>query len=327
MPLSIEAIELRKSFKKVGYRNLFPWRRQSISALKGISFEVKKEELFGILGPNGAGKTSLIKILCTLILPDSGTALINGYDIYHHEKKIKKYIGYITSDARSFFWRLTGNQNLHFFGTLYNLSSEETKKRINYLVDLLDLKKEIDMPFMGYSSGIKQRLSIARGLLRNPEILLMDEPTRSLDPLAKLRLQQFIKEDLVGEQKKTVFLATHDLLEAEYLCDRLAILSQGKIVAIGKVDAIKKSLGKKKKVLLRLKTHRKNVFDKLLKINGVYGINVSSYLNGITSLEVELNNEEVIPSVLTHLVHKKISILSCTPKEPSLKEVLEQVIV
>lgn len=327
MPLSIEAIELRKSFKKVGYRNLFPWRRQSISALKGISFEVKKEELFGILGPNGAGKTSLIKILCTLILPDSGTALINGYDIYRHEKKIKKYIGYITSDARSFFWRLTGNQNLHFFGTLYNLSSEETKKRINYLVDLLDLKKEIDMPFMGYSSGIKQRLSIARGLLRNPEILLMDEPTRSLDPLAKLRLQQFIKENLVGEQKKTVFLATHDLLEAEYLCDRLAILSQGKIVAIGKVDAIKKSLGKKKKVLLRLKTHRKNVFDQLLKINGVYAINISSYLNGITSLEVELSSEEVFPSVLTHLVHKKISILSCTPKEPSLKEVLEQVIV
>lgn len=298
-----------------------------ISALNGISFEVKKEELFGILGPNGAGKTSLIKILCTLILPDSGTALINGYDIYRHEKKIKKYIGYITSDARSFFWRLTGNQNLHFFGTLYNLSSEETKKRINYLVDLLDLKKEIDMPFMGYSSGIKQRLSIARGLLRNPEILLMDEPTRSLDPLAKLRLQQFIKENLVGEQKKTVFLATHDLLEAEYLCDRLAILSQGKIVAIGKVDAIKKSLGKKKKVLLRLKTHRKNVFDQLLKINGVCGINISSYLNGITTLEVELSSEEVIPSVLTHLVHKKISILSCTPKEPSLKEVLEQVIV
>lgn len=327
MPLSIEAIELRKSFKKVGYRNLFPWRRQSISALKGISFEVKKEELFGILGPNGAGKTSLIKILCTLILPDSGTALINGYDIYRHEKKIKKYIGYITSEERSFFWRLTGNQNLHFFGTLYNLSSEETKKRINYLVDLLDLKKEIDMPFMGYSSGIKQRLSIARGLLRNPELLLMDEPTRSLDPLAKLRLQQFIKENLVGEQKKTVFLATHDLLEAEYLCDRLAILSQGKIVAIGKVDAIKKNLGKKKKVLLRLKTHRKNVFDQLLKINGVYGINISSYLNGITTLEVELSSEEVIPSVLTHLVHKKISILSCTPKEPSLKEVLEQVIV
>jgi len=327
MPLSIEATELRKSFKKVGYRNLFPWKRQSISALKGISFEVKKGELFGILGPNGAGKTSLIKILSTLVLPDSGTALINGYDIYHHEKKIKKYIGYITSEERSFFWRLTGNQNLNFFGTLYNLSSEETKKRISYLVDLLDLKEEIDMPFMGYSSGIKQRLSIARGLLRNPEILLMDEPTRSLDPLAKLRLQQFIKENLVVEQKKTVFLATHDLLEAEYLCDRLAILSQGKIVAIGEVGAIKKSLGKKKKVLLRLKTHRKNVFDKLLKINGVYGINISSCLNGITTLEVELSSEDVIPSVLTHLVHKKISILSCTPKEPSLKEVLEQVIV
>lgn len=327
MPLSIEATELRKSFKKVGYRNLFPWRRQSIYALKGISFEVKKEELFGILGPNGAGKTSLIKILSTLILPDSGTALINGYDIYRHAKKIKKYIGYITSEERSFFWRLTGNQNLHFFATLYNLSSEETKKRINYLVDLLDLKKEMDMPFMGYSSGIKQRLSIARGLLRNPEILLMDEPTRSLDPLAKLRLQQFIKENLVGEQKKTVFLATHDLLEAEYLCDRLAILSQGKIVAIGKVNAIKKSLGKKKKVLLRLKTHRKNVFDQPLKINGVYGINISSYLNGITTLEVELSSEEVISSVLTHLVNKKISILSCIPKEPSLKEVLEQVIV
>lgn len=327
MPLAIEAIGLRKQFKKVGYKNLLPWKRQSIPALMDVSFEVEKEELFGILGPNGAGKTTLIKILSTLILPDSGTALINGYDICRHEKKIKNFIGYITSEERSFYWRLTGRQNLYFFAALYNLSGEETKRRTEYVIKLLDLEKAVDMPFMSYSSGIKQRLSVARGLLCDPEILLMDEPTRSLDPLSKLHLQQFIKETLVGEQKKTVFLATHDLSEAEYLCDRLAILSQGKIIATGKIDEIKKSLERKKKILLKVKTQTKDISDKLLKIKGVSGVHIFSYLSDdIATLEVALNSEEVIPFVLAQLVYEKIGILSCIPQEPSLKEVLEQVI-
>ena len=183
------------------------------------------------------------------------------------------------------------------------------------------------MPFMSYSSGIKQRLSVARGLLCDPEILLMDEPTRSLDPLSKLHLQQFIKETLVGEQKKTVFLATHDLSEAEYLCDRLAILSQGKIIATGKIDEIKKSLERKKKILLKVKTQTKDISDKLLKIKGVSGVHIFSCLSDdIATLEVALSSEEVIPFVLAQLVYEKIGILSCIPQEPSLKEVLEQVI-
>lgn len=142
MPLAIEAIGLRKQFKKVGYKNLLPWKRQSIPALMDVSFEVEKEELFGILGPNGAGKTTLIKILSTLILPDSGTALINGYDICRHEKKIKNFIGYITSEERSFYWRLTGRQNLYFFAALYNLSGEETKRRTEYVIKLLVIWKK-----------------------------------------------------------------------------------------------------------------------------------------------------------------------------------------
>ena len=287
---------------------------------------MEKGELFGILGPNGAGKTTLAKILSTLILPDSGTALINGFDIYRHQKEIKKFIGYTTSEERSFYWRLTGRQNLSFFATLYNLSNNEARERIKYLIDLLALEEEVDKPFMSYSTGFKQRLSIARSLLCDPQILLMDEPTRSLDPLSKLRLQKFVKQELAGEQKKTVLLATHDLSEAEYLCDRLAILSQGKIVTIGKIGEIKERLEGKRKFHLKLKVERNDAFRQLLKIDGVYEANILSHLNGLTTLEVILSGEEVISSVLARLVHEKVSILACTPKELSLKEIFEQVI-
>ena len=197
MSLAIETIDLKKRFRKAEYKNILPWKGQSVQALDGISLGVKKEELFGILGPNGAGKTTLIKILATLTLPDSGAAFINGFDVYHQEKRIRKCIGYITSEERSFYWRLTGRQNLQFFAALYNLPNDEAKERIDLLINLLDFAGHVDRPFMNYSSGMKQRLSVARGLIYDPEILLMDEPTRSLDPLSKLRLQKFIKERLI----------------------------------------------------------------------------------------------------------------------------------
>ncbi|MBN1930031.1 MAG: ABC transporter ATP-binding protein [Desulfobacterales bacterium] len=326
MSFAIEAVKLKKQFKKTGYKNILSWRKPSVEALKGISLEVKKGEIFGILGPNGAGKTTLAKILSTLILPDSGTALINGFDLYRHPKEIKKFIGYTTSEERSFYWRLTGRQNLSFFAALYNLSNNQAKERINYLVDLLALKKEVDKPFMNYSTGFKQRLSIARSLLYNPQILLMDEPTRSLDPLSRLRLQKFVKQELSGEQKKTILLATHDLSEAEYLCDKLAILSQGKIVTIGKLGEIKEKLEGKKKFHLKLKVESDYVFKQLLKMNGVCEANIISYINELMTLEVTLSGEEFISSVLNRLVSERVSIFACTPKELSLNEVFEQVV-
>ncbi len=327
MSTAIEVIDIRKDFKKIGYKSVLPWRRQSIPALDGISFKVEKEKLFGIIGPNGAGKTTLIKILATLIRPNSGTAFIDGFDIYRQEKSIRKRIGYITSEERSFYWRLSGRQNLLFFATLYNMSNKEAKERANHLGDLLNLKKYLDRPFMNYSSGIKQRLSIARGLIHDPEILLMDEPTRSLDPLSKLRLHQFIKETLIGEQKKTILLTTHDLSEAEYLCDGLAVISEGRIITAGPVDEIKKKLGTRKRILLKVKTERKDIFGKLSKIGGISRINILSHVNGIGTLELESINEEEISSIFAQLVNMKISILSCTPKEPSLREIFEQVII
>lgn len=324
MSVAIETIDLKKSFKRSGYLNLLALGRQSVPALIGVSFEVKKGELFGVLGPNGAGKTTLIKILATLVLPDSGAAFLNGFDIYHKEESIRKIIGYITSEERSFYWRLTGRQNLHFFATLYNLSREVAKKRISNLVALLDFKKHVDKPFMSYSSGMKQRLSIARGLLYDPEILLMDEPTRSLDPLSTFHIQKFIKERLIGEQGKTILLATHDLSEAEYLCDRLAILSEGKIVTIGKIDEIRTKLGRKKTVLLKIKNGAEDILDRFSKVNGISGIDVLSHSNGIDSFELELQNEEFVSSVLAQLVHMKVNVLSYTPQKPSLKEIFEQ---
>ena len=197
--------------------------KKKLIALKDINIRVNKGELFGLLGPNGAGKTTLIKILSGLILPNQGNAYVSGYDLARDGKQARRVVGYVVSEERSFYWRLTGRQNLKFFAILNNLSLSEAKYRIDEVIALTGLDDAADRMFKDYSSGMKQKLAIARGLITHPQILLMDEPTKSLDPLAAMNLRRLIKENIVGENKKTVFLATHNLSEAEELCTGLLL--------------------------------------------------------------------------------------------------------
>jgi len=217
--------------------------------LKDINLEVKSGEIFAIVGPNGVGKTTLIKILCGLILPTSGNTWVCGYDIVKDEYKVKSRIGLVTGYERSFYWRLTGRQNLHFFAKLYGLSKLDIIKRINELSSLLDIEEELDKRFQKCSSGFKQRLAIARGLLSNPEVLFMDEPTRSLDPVASKNLRIFIKEDLCWRQKRTIFFSTHDLYEAEFLADRIALIHKGRIIDSGTLQELRSNVDKDKATL------------------------------------------------------------------------------
>lgn len=211
----IRVVELTKCFK-------------NICVLNEVSFEVKQGEIFGIIGPNGAGKTTLLKILSTLILPTKGTAHINGYDIVKEQIKVKVSIGLVTGDERSFYWRLTGRKNLEFFATFYNIPKKLAKERIDYLTDLIKIEN-IDKRVAEYSSGMKQRLGIARSLLHNPPVLLMDEPTKSLDPGNAYDLRLFMKEDLSKKEGKTIIIATHNLNEAKQICDNVCLLNQGKM--------------------------------------------------------------------------------------------------
>ena len=210
-----------------------------VKAVDRVNIKIKKGEIFGLLGPNGAGKTTLIKMLCTLIIPTYGKAIVNGFEVVKNGHEVRKSIGLVTGEERSFYWRLSGRQNLKFFGTLYNMESLEISKKIDYLVELLDMQEYMDNRFDEYSTGMKQHLAIARILLSDAKILFMDEPTKSLDYPSAVQFRKFIKEKIVGRDKRTVIFTTHNLKEAVDFTDRIALMDSGQIKACGTISELK----------------------------------------------------------------------------------------
>jgi ABC-2 type transport system ATP-binding protein len=237
--IAIQTQNLTKTFEPPsGWRRLA--KQKGTTAVQNVNLTVQTGELFGLLGPNGAGKTTLVKILCTLILPTDGTAAIAGYPL-SDSGRIREHVGLAVTDERSFYWRLTARQNLQFFATLYGLRGNEAIGRIQTVLESVNLEEYAERPFSSYSSGMKQRLAIARSLLHRPRILFLDEPSRSLDPVATIRLHNLILE-LMAQQEMTIFLITHDLSEAEKLCDRVAVMHEGRIQVIGRPSELRRQL-------------------------------------------------------------------------------------
>lgn len=232
--LAIEARGLTKVFRRPKSVAGFPLPFTTASgttALAGVDLAVRRGEVFGLVGPNGAGKSTLIKTLCTLVVPDSGTARVCGLDLAQ-ERAIRASIGLVTVDERSFFWRLSCRENLRFYAALVDVPRDRVNARIDELAALLGLGQLLDRRFDGLSSGMKHRMAVLRALLADPEVLFLDEPTRSLDPLAAARLRGRLRT-LVRERGTTVLLATHDLAEAVELCDRAAVMVQGRLCSAG----------------------------------------------------------------------------------------------
>lgn len=204
-----------------------------VEAVRDVSFEVREGEIFGLIGPNGAGKTTLTKMIATLIQPTDGQIAVKGYDSVREDEEVRRNVGLAGAEERSFYWRLNSTDNLRFFARLYGLSSARAKKRIDELLQMLELEKDARRRFAELSTGNKQRLSVARAMLADPPVLLLDEPTRSLDPLAAARMRSTIKSlTQDGNRRVTVFLTSHNLAEVEELCDRVAIISRGQIRAL-----------------------------------------------------------------------------------------------
>ena len=204
-----------------------------VEALHDVSFDVREGEIFGLIGPNGAGKTTLTKIIATLVQPTSGSVVVRGSDSVRDEQAVRAQIGLATAEERSFYWRLTIEQNLTFFARLYGLSERASRARINELLTRLELEPLARRRFGELSTGNKQRVAVARAMLSSPPILLLDEPTRSLDPLAAARTRSLINS-LARDAGKpvTVLLTSHNLAEIEELCDRVAVISRGTIRAL-----------------------------------------------------------------------------------------------
>lgn len=223
-----------------GFRELarHPFERRTVTALDGLDLRVEPGRVFCLLGPNGAGKTTLIKILATLVLPDGGRALVGGHDVAREPRPAKRAVGYAVGEERSFYWRLTGRQNLEFFAALYGLRGAARDRRIAEVLELAGLGDAAGLRFNTYSTGMKQMLAFARALLADAAILLVDEPTRSLDPLAADRIRSFLRGEMAGRQGKTVLWATHDLGEAADYADDIAVISRGRVRLRGPAGAL-----------------------------------------------------------------------------------------
>jgi ABC-2 type transport system ATP-binding protein len=328
----IETYNITKKYPETkGYGDLLlhPFRRKETTALSNVNIQIKKGELFGLLGSNGAGKTTLIKILCTLVLPTSGRAFVNGLEVTKDERKIRKIIGYVVGDERSFYWRLTGRQNLMFFAKLNNISKREAEQRIENLLAFMELSRYADRMFKDYSTGMRQKLAIARGLLTNPEVLFMDEPTNGLDPITAQKLRSLIRKKLVEEEKRTIVFATHNLHEAEELCDRIAFIHSGEIKISGLVADIKKEFTTDKRYVMKLESSDTGLLEKIYRMAQVKKVtkipDVS--LSGTIQIEVEnIDGNEGIFQVIKEVVDMGGKIYAIHEREISLGETFSRII-
>ena len=229
MGFAVETHNLTKVFKKS--------RNSETVAVEGVNLTVQAGSVLAILGPNGAGKTTLLRILAGLILPSAGRAHICGLDVVQGEARERGLVGISLGDDRSLYARLSGRRNLDFFAALHGLSRREATQRIDELGKILEIP--LDQSVQGSSAGIRQRILIARALLHDPSVLLLDEPTKSLDPTSAQGLRGFIRERLADHLGKSVLIATHNLAEAEALGDEIAIMKQGRIRGCGTLDTLR----------------------------------------------------------------------------------------
>jgi ABC-2 type transport system ATP-binding protein len=213
----IDVKGLKKSFRQV-------------QAIAGIDLTVKRGEIVALLGPNGAGKSTLMRILATIVLPDEGSVSVAGHDVLKDSAAARRSLGLALGDERSWYWRLSGRRNLEFFAALYGLDRAKASDRVTHLLETVGLADAADRRFDGYSSGMKMRLSLARALLPEPPVMLLDEPTRSLDPVAAVAFRERVRE-LGLAQRMAVLYSTHDLHEAAAIASRVVVLARGRVVA------------------------------------------------------------------------------------------------
>ena len=326
MENSIEIERVFKQFPRTsGYRDIITfWRRRQITALDGVDLSVPRGSVFGLLGPNGAGKTTLLKILAGLVHADAGVVRVNGVDVARHPRQAREHLMYVSVEERSLYWRLTATQNLRFYAPLYEIPAKQIRRRVGDILALVGLDDVADERVVKYSTGMKQRLAIARGLLSDPDILLLDEPTRSLDPMSARALWKFIKEELVGQHGKTVVIATHNMEEASQLCLRVAILHRGRVSACDTVAAVSDRLAGTGRCTITLAHEDPTIVPRLSHLAGIQTVSPLP-TNGHQdfSLEVVVEDPSVhIPMVVEHLVNTGSKVVQVTPARVSLSDAI-----
>src|SRR5215211_3591920 len=310
----VEAQDLHRTYKT--HTGTIRRRVKEIEAVRGVSFGIEKGELFGLLGPNGAGKTTTIKMLITLLIPTSGTGRVLGYDVVKDAREVRKRIGYVFGGERGVYERLSGYDNLRYFAELYGVPGRVQKQRIEELLELVGLKGREQERAEGYSRGMKQRLHVARGLLHDPEVLFLDEPTLGLDPVGARELRATIAS--LTDAGKTILLTTHYMFEADALCDRIAVINRGQIVAEGTPSELKARVAEGRVVEIEVFGVAEERLDALRRLEGVKSVAVEEREQAQVLLVQAEMGVEVTPLVLAHLDGASVGRVSY--REPTLED-------
>jgi len=320
---------LSKSFSKPrSWRMILTGQKlPPVRALSDVSCEIKAGEFFGLLGENGAGKTTLFKILATLVTPDAGTATVCGHDVRSGADQVREVLAPVIADERSLNWRLSARENMRLFAALHGLRGAEADRRIDELIALVSLTDAADRLVSGFSSGMKQRLLVARTLLARPRVLLLDEPTRSLDPISARAFRTFLRQEVAVANGCTVLLATHNAEEAFELCDRVGVLHKGRLIAVGQTTELAQEVGEDRfAVWIRPGT---SAPLQSLAAGGVIGPPSEGVpeADGWTRFEFDMpGGLEGAAYVVSELTRRGVGVARCEKVKLSLAELLERVL-
>lgn len=319
MPKPIIKVEgISKTFISKERKKLFSSKKKTVHALRSIDLEIYDGEFFGLLGPNGAGKTTLIKCLTTLLLPTRGTAWVNSYNIDKNEDEVRASLGCMLMGERGLYWKLTGRENLDFFGAIYHVPVRVRKRRIEELVSLLNMKGYIDRTVETYSSGQKMMTAFAKALINNAPILFLDEPTVTMDVHAARELRKLVKD--LNREGHTIIYTTHLMQEADELCDRVAIIDKGRIIALGTPSQLKAML-KAENVVNVEGVIPHAVMEKLRALPGIKEAVVKSETGGRSKVGILCEGREMLPKIIETMVKNNAAIEYIKPQEVTLEDV------
>ncbi len=313
---AIETVRLKRVYHAT--TGIIRRKTKEVVALERVDFAVGEGELFGLVGPNGAGKTTTVKILTTLLTPTEGEARVLGYDVASDPQRVRPQIGFVFGGERGLYWRLSGYDNLVYFANLYLIPPQVQKIRIPLVLERVGLRGRESERVQGYSRGMKQRLHVARALLHDPPVLFLDEPTMGLDPVGAREVRQMIR-DLQGEHK-TILLTTHSMFEADELCQRIAVIDQGKIIALDTPSGLKRAVEDLSIIEVCSSGLTSQVEDGLRAMQGVNLLSVEEQDRKQILRIHARNGAGLVAPIVSHLNALGLAIDSISVREPTLED-------
>ena len=328
-PIAVSIDQLTKHFPiRRGVRELLSGaRRRETTVVDRVSFDVTVGEVFGVLGPNGAGKSTIFRMLSTMVAPDDGSATVCGQDISLEPSRVRATLAAVSSDERSLNWRLSARENLLLFAALQRVPRTETDGLVTSMLGIVGLDGTGNKMVAAFSSGMRQRLLIARALLARPRVLLLDEPTRALDPISAQEFRQFLRSELVDQQRCTILLATHNADEALGFCDRVVVLNRGRVLATGTATELKARFGEERYRIWTTDPDH-NCFIQLETLGMIRRLTNSGHgLDGWFVVDCAIPGDPSrTANVLQHLLHGGVRVARLERVEPSLADLIAGII-